>query len=49
MYGGCLVGKAWRWCLVEDVGTWYRWKSGFGRTVGYIECLWFCGLDCCTL
>ena len=41
MYDGCLVGKACWWCLVEDVGTWYRLKSGFGRLVGYIECLLF--------
>ena len=31
MYDGCLVG------IVEDVGIWYGWKSGF--SVGYIECL----------
>ena len=30
MYGECLVGKAWQWCLMGDVGTWYRWRSGFG-------------------
>ena len=22
---------------MEDVGTWYRWKSGLERLVGYIE------------
>ena len=31
MYDGCLVG------IVENVGIWYGWKSGFGRLVGYIE------------
>ena len=32
---GCLVR------MVEDVAIWYGWKSGSGRLVGYIECLWF--------
>ena len=41
MYEGCLVGEAWRWCFVDDVGNWYRLESGFGRLVGYIECLLF--------
>ena len=41
MYGGYLVGKAWQWCLVEDVGNWYKWKSGFGRLAEHIVCLWF--------
>ena len=35
MMGVCLVG------MVEDAGIWYGWKSGSGRLVGYIECLWF--------
>ena len=41
MYDGSLIGKPWRWYIVEDVGTWNRWKNGFGRLVGYIECLCF--------
>ena len=39
----------WLFSIVEDVGIWYGWNSGFGRLVGYIECLWFLGLDRCTL
>ena len=54
MYGGCLVGKGhqwkwkWKWnCLVQDVGTKCRWKSGFGRLVEYIVWLRFSKLDGC--
>ena len=43
MYDGCLV------VIVEDVGILYGWKSGFGRFVGYIERLWFSGLEGCTM
>ena len=49
MYGGYLVDKSWRWYLVENVGTWCRWKGGFWKLVGYTECLWFSGLDGCTV
>ena len=44
VYRGCLVGEAWQWCLVEDVGAGCRWKSGFGRLVVW---LWFWRLDGC--
>ena len=35
MYDGCFVG------MVEDVEIWCGWKSGSGRLIEYIECLWF--------
>ena len=39
--GGWLVGKAPQWCLMEDVGTWCRWRSGLGRLVEHIVWLLF--------
>ena len=41
IYGVCLVGKAQQWCLVEDVGTLWKWKSGFGKFIENIVWLWF--------
>ena len=36
MYGGWLVGDARQWCLVEDTGTWSRWRRCLGSLVEYI-------------
>ena len=47
IYGVCLVGKAQQWCLVEDVGTLWKWKSGFGKFIENIVWLWFWRLDAC--
>ena len=56
MYDACLVGKAWQWCLVEDVGTWHMWKSvlegwwGILRACGFegwMGVLCSCGFEDC--
>ena len=41
IYGVCFVGKAQQWCLVEDAGTLWKWKNGFGKFIEYIVWLWF--------
>ena len=47
IYGVCFVGKAQQWCLVEDAGTLWKWKNGFGKFIEYIVWLLFRRLDAC--